>query len=82
MRCKRVKPVIHKHSLMNLMRSASPIRIGPKPKMTKEMVQKINDGMPSKRNGRGEYLNAWCNKLGVKPPAFYAARRRLFAGVR
>ena len=71
-----------KHSLMNLMRNASPIRIGPKPKMTKEMVTKINDGMPSKRSGRTEYLNAWCNKLGVTPSAFYAARRRLLTGVR
>jgi hypothetical protein len=67
---------------MNLMRNASPIRRGRKPKMTKEIIVRINEGMPSKRSGRTEYLSAWCNKLGVKPPAFYAARRRLFTGVR
>jgi len=50
--------------------------------MTKEIVRQIDNGMPAIRDGRTEYLKKWCNHLGVKPVAFYAARRRLFTGVR
>ncbi len=71
-----------KHCLTNLMRNESPKRKGVKPKMTKEIVINIDCGMPNKRSGRTEYLKKWCDKLGVKPVAFYAARRRLLTGVR
>jgi len=70
------------HSMMLLMRNASPKRKGRNPKMTKEAVNRIVAGMPGIGSGRTEYLKRKCKELGVKPVAFYAARRRLFTGVR
>jgi len=64
------------------MRNASPKRKGVKPKMTLEVVNNIIDEMPRKRSGRTAYLKKRCDDAGVKPVAFYAARRRLLTGVR
>lgn len=69
-------------SMMLLMRNAPTKRRGRKPKMTREAINRIVAEMPKIGSGRTAYLKRVCGDLNVKPVAFYAARRRLFTGVR